>query len=187
MCKIKALLYGCPCDFLTIVWRLCRQDEARRMQSTSTRTDIVRKDKYWSRLSFSCCAFSFFVCARALDTVMLCIDRCPWRRAWTKPSSTSAESWSTRPTTSTSPNPKLRAWRKDGPDTTESRHRLFIPKMLMRTLFSRQPLRTSQEHCSEDAVKLSGTGVLFFNSFVFLKRRHFFSPPDSLKQTNKNK
>lgn len=48
-----------------------------------------------------------------------CVDRCRWRKAWTKPSSTSAESSSTRPTTSTSPNPRPPAWRKLGPDTTK--------------------------------------------------------------------
>lgn len=47
----------------------------------------------------------------------LCVDRCPWRRAWRKPSSTSAENWSIRPTTSTSPNPKRPALRKADPDT----------------------------------------------------------------------
>lgn len=107
---------------------------------------------------------------------MLCVNRCLWRRAWTKPSSTSAESWSTRPTTSTSPNPKLPAWRKDGPDTTECRRGLFS-KTLMRTFLEaaedepRAPLwRCSVEQSSVGLVFLF---VFLFNSFVFLKKRHF--------------
>lgn len=108
---------------------------------------------------------------------MLCVNRCLWRRAWTKPSSTSAESWSTRPTTSTSPNPKLPAWRKDGPDTTECRRGLFS-KTLMRTFLEaaedepRAPLwRCSVEQSSVGLVFLF---VFLFNSFVFLKKRLFF-------------
>lgn len=108
---------------------------------------------------------------------MLCVDRCLWRRAWTKPSSTSAESWSTRPTTSTSPNPKLPAWRKDGPDTTECHHGLFS-KTLTRTFLeaAEDEPRAPLWRCS---VEQSSVGLVFFfvflfNSFVFLKKRHFF-------------
>lgn len=54
------------------------------------------------------------LCAR------LCVCRCHWKKAWIKQSSTSAGNWSTRPTTSTSPNPKPPAWRKDDRGTTEA-------------------------------------------------------------------
>lgn len=56
--------------------------------------------------------FSFLTCS-------LCACRCRWKKAWTKPSNTSAESWSIKPTISISPNPRLHAWKKADPDTTE--------------------------------------------------------------------
>lgn len=111
--------------------------------------------------------------------VTLSIDRCLWRRAWTKPSSTSAESWNTRPTTSTSPNPKPPAWRRDDRDTTESCHRLFSLPKRERGHYSRanEDEAKSAALKMQRQVKLSGTCLFFFfsfNSFVFLKKRLFF-------------
>lgn len=49
----------------------------------------------------------------------LCVCRYHWKKGWIKPSSILAGNWSTRPTTSTSPNPKPPAWRKADHGTTE--------------------------------------------------------------------
>lgn len=70
-------------------------------------------------LLFVFCSFLFSGCIFYVVCVVSCVDRFPWRKAWTKLSSTSVGSLSTRPTTSTSPNLKPPAWRKEDPDTTE--------------------------------------------------------------------
>lgn len=49
----------------------------------------------------------------------LCVCRCRWKKAWIKPSNTSAESWSIKPTISIFPNPRRHEWKKADPDTTE--------------------------------------------------------------------
>lgn len=49
----------------------------------------------------------------------LCGCRCRWKKAWIKPSNTSAESWSIKPTISIFPNPRRHEWKKADPDTTE--------------------------------------------------------------------
>ena len=97
---------------------------------------------------------------------LMCVfrTRCRWRRAWTKPSITSAKNWSIRPTTSTSPNLKLHAWRKDGPDTTERACPTTDSPRRMWTLLRGQLFKL---HCWPQH---SGIWIL-----VFEKQRHVVS------------